>query len=117
MRRTRHWEEHRHKARRAALPRRVLWPCAAGKYKPFGGKIKTPATGPGFLLFLKLGRLRRNLRLILGRLAQHVAAAPHRFDVVFAVRGVGEFFAELADEDVDNLQLRLVHAAIEMIEE
>ena len=34
-----------------------------------------------------------------------------------AVRGVGELLAQLADEDVDDLEFRLVHAAIEMVEE
>ncbi len=32
-------------------------------------------------------------------------------------RGVGELLAQLADEHVDDLELRLVHAAIEMVEE
>ena len=45
-----------------------------------------------------------------------VTAAPHGLDVVLAVRGVGELLAQFADEDVDDLQLRLVHAAIEIIE-
>jgi hypothetical protein len=31
--------------------------------------------------------------------------------------GIGELLAQFADEDVDDLQLRLVHAAIEVIEE
>ena len=31
--------------------------------------------------------------------------------------GVGKLLAELADEDVDDLQFRLVHAAVEMVEE
>src|SRR3954447_9457666 len=36
---------------------------------------------------------------------------------MFAVAGDREFLAQLADEDVDDLELRLVHAAIEMVEE
>src|SRR5262245_4004937 len=59
----------------------------------------------------------RDLRVVVGGLAQDIAAAPNRLDVVLAVRGVGELLAQLADEHVDNLELRLVHAAIEMIEE
>src|SRR5229473_224263 len=51
------------------------------------------------------------------RLAQHVAAAPDGLDEVAAFGGVGELLAQLADEDVDDLQFRLVHAAIEMVEE
>src|SRR5262245_7735406 len=59
----------------------------------------------------------RDAGLVLGRLAQHVAAAPHRLDVVLAVGGVGELLAQLADEDVDDLELGLVHAAVEVVEE
>src|SRR3979411_682423 len=51
------------------------------------------------------------------RLAQHVAAAPDGFDEVAAYGSIGGLFAQLADEDVDDLQFRLVHAAIEMVEE
>src|SRR3569623_101023 len=47
------------------------------------------------------------------RLAQHVAAAPDGLDEVAALGGVGELLAELADEDVNNLQFRFVHAAVE----
>jgi hypothetical protein len=48
------------------------------------------------------------------RLTQHVAPAPRRFDVVLAVRRAGELLAQLTDEDVDNLDLRLVHATVEL---
>src|ERR1700704_1554789 len=51
------------------------------------------------------------------RLAQHIAAAPHGLDEVAPLGGVGELLAQLADEDVDDLQFRLVHATIEMVEE
>src|SRR5215471_19708137 len=61
--------------------------------------------------------LRRNARLVVRRLAQHIAAAPDGLDVVLAVRRVGELLAQLADEHVDDLELRLVHAAVEMVEE
>ena len=46
-----------------------------------------------------------------------LTAAPDGFDVVAAVGGVGQLLAQLADEDVDDLQFRLVHAAIEVVEE
>ena len=62
-------------------------------------------------------KLSRNAGLVLGRLAQHIAAAPHRLDVVLAVRGIRKLLAQLADEHVDDLEFGLVHAAIEMIEE
>src|SRR4030081_259715 len=51
------------------------------------------------------------------RLAQHIAAAPHGLDEVAPLGGVGELLAQLADEDVDDLQFRLVHATVEMVEE
>src|ERR1700722_15957095 len=51
------------------------------------------------------------------RLAQHIAAGPHGLDEVAAFGGVGELLAKFADEDVDDLQFRLIHAAIEMVEE
>src|SRR5216684_1394938 len=59
----------------------------------------------------------RNALFDLVRFAQHVAAAPHGFDEVAAFGGVGELLAQLADEDVDDLQFGLIHAAIEMVEE
>ena len=54
--------------------------------------------------------------LVVARLAQDIAAPPNRFDIIAAIARVGEFFAQLADENVDDLQLRLVHAAVEMVE-
>ena len=42
------------------------------------------------------------------RLAQDVTAAPDGFDVVGAAGSIGKFLAQLADEDVDDLQFRLV---------
>src|SRR3546814_7930565 len=51
------------------------------------------------------------------RVAQHVAAAPHGLDVVVAAGRGGQLLAELADEDVADLQLRLVHAAVEVVED
>src|SRR5262245_25170477 len=59
----------------------------------------------------------RNACLVVGGLAQYIAAAPHRLYVVLAARSVGEFLAQLADEDVDDFELRLVHAAVEVVEE
>src|SRR5581483_3109967 len=50
-------------------------------------------------------------------IAQHIAAAPDGLDIVLAAGRGGELLAELADEGVDDLQLRLVHAAIEMVGE
>ena len=50
----------------------------------------------------KSNRSSRYPRLFFVRgLPQHVAAAPHGFDVVLAARGVGEFLAQLAYKDVN----------------
>src|SRR5438128_1224877 len=57
-----------------------------------------------------------NSRLVLIRLAQHVAATPHGLDVVLAPRRVSELLAQLTDEHVDDLDLWLVHAAVELVE-
>ena len=51
------------------------------------------------------------------RVAQHIAAAPHRLDIVLAAGRRCELLAQLADEHVDDLELRLVHTAIEMVQE
>ena len=56
-----------------------------------------------------------NTRRILRGLAYYVAASPDRLDVVLAAGCVGEFFPQLADEDIDDLHIRLVHAAIEVV--
>src|SRR3546814_21022628 len=58
----------------------------------------------------------RSGRTFLG-VAKHIAASPDGFDVIVAVAGAGELLAKLADKDVDNLQFRLVHAAIKVVEE
>ena len=51
------------------------------------------------------------------RIAQHIATAPDGFDVIVAAGRFGQLLAELADEDVDDLQFRLVHAAVKMVQE
>src|SRR6185503_2713470 len=53
---------------------------------------------------------------LFARIAQHVAAAPDGFDVVLT-GGRLQLLAQLADEDVDDFQFRLVHAAVEMVQE
>src|SRR5215203_2682720 len=60
------------------------------------------------------------LRLRLARLVgipQHIAAAPYRLDVIGAAASKAQLLAQLTDEDVDDLEFGLVHAAIQMIEE
>src|ERR1700733_11994726 len=67
--------------------------------------------------FISIRGVRFLSRLHLDRIAQHVAAAPHGLDVIVAVGRGGELLAQLADEDVDDLELGLVHAAIKVVEE
>src|SRR5215469_1511254 len=91
--------------------------AARPQYQQETRQEKTPAGAGVFLFPSERPGSGRDLGLVLARLAQHIAAAPHRLDVVLAARSIGELLAQLADEDVDDLQLRLIHAAIEMIEE
>jgi hypothetical protein len=57
---------------------------------------------------LRAEQLGGDPHLFLALLAQHIAAPPHRLDVVLATRRVGQLLAQLADEDVDDLELGLV---------
>src|SRR4029077_13712142 len=66
-------------------------------------RIRIPLSGSHFLLRAWL--------------AQCIAASQHLFDVILAARCVGEFPSQLADKHVDDLGLRLIHAAIEMVQE
>src|SRR5262249_42599130 len=50
------------------------------------------------------------------RLAQDIAAPPNRFDIVATIARIGEFLAQLAHENVDDLKVGFVHAAVEMVE-
>ena len=58
----------------------------------------------------------RSLHLAWGDRPKHPAAAPHGFDVVIAARRLGKLFSQLTDEEIDDLGLRLVHCAVEMIQ-
>src|SRR6266446_807016 len=51
------------------------------------------------------------------RVAKYVAATPYGLDIVFATGRLGEFLAQFADEDIDNLELGLVHPAIQVVQE
>ena len=50
------------------------------------------------------------------RFVKHIAPAPYRFDVVIAARRLGELFAQLADENINDLELGLARSAIEGVE-
>src|SRR5215472_11883699 len=51
------------------------------------------------------------------RISEDIAATPHRLDVMTATGRLRELFAQLADEQVDDLDLGLVHPAVEVVEE
>src|SRR5215469_13391001 len=48
---------------------------------------------------------------------KNVAASPHRLYVMISPARPSELFAQLADKDVDDFEVRSVHAAIEMVAE
>jgi len=48
---------------------------------------------------------------------KHIAEAPHRFDVMNSTSGLSKFFLERANKDVNDLELRLVHPAVEVVED
>ena len=54
---------------------------------------------------------------VIAGVAKCTATAPHRFDVVIAACRMGEFLAQVADEDINDLRLRLVYSAIEVVEQ
>src|SRR5258708_3783522 len=90
-------------------PSSRLWACFGNSTPAPGRTSRLVGTNPGS------SGGHRGQRLL--GVAQHIAAAPDGFDVVLALGGGGQLLAQLADEDVDDLQLRLVHAAVEVVEE
>jgi hypothetical protein len=50
------------------------------------------------------------------RVAEDIAATPHRFDIVIAAGRLSELFAQIADEHVNNLEFRLVCRPVKVIE-
>ena len=46
-----------------------------------------------------------------------IAATPYGVDVMASASRLGELLTELANKDVNDLKLGLVHSAIEMVEE
>ena len=61
----------------------------------------------------KAGGFKRNHHRVLHGFTDHVSASPYRSDQIIGP-GHREFFPQLADEDIDDLHLRLVQAAIEV---
>src|SRR6516164_6888811 len=53
---------------------------------------------------------------IFGRIAEPIASTPNGLDIVFAAGCLRQLFAQFADENIDDLERRLVHPAIEMAE-
>src|SRR5579885_86993 len=95
-------------SRQADPPHRCRWlllPAAPGRSLGPGLPDRAPQNLGGYPLF------------ILARLAQNIAAAPNGFDVIAAGARISKLLAQLTDEDVDDLEFRLIHAAIEMVEE
>src|ERR1700737_1616427 len=101
-----------------------MWRAPAPRRRGCDAENKTPAVCGG----VPVGRRRAaqarrklvsggNALFDLVRLAQHIAAAPHGLDEVAPLGGVGELLAQLADEDVDDLQFRLPQAAKEGVGE
>src|ERR1700746_1662074 len=98
-----------------------VWPTlfvgeGGGSFHPRKTKPPPLAAGPslgGASLSSQVTQLSGNAFVHIVRFAQHVAAAPDGLDEVAAFGGVGDLLAQLADEDVDDLQFRLIHAAIE----
>ena len=75
-------------------------------------------TGPSSaLLGARFGGLQIGPGLGAGWVAEQIAAPPHRLDVAIAAGSGGQLLAQLADEDVDDLELGLIHPAVEMVEE
>src|SRR6185437_7681200 len=59
----------------------------------------------------------RNQFVVLAWLTQHIAAAPYGLDVIAAAARIGELLAQFADENINDLEFRLIHAAVKVIEE
>ena len=49
------------------------------------------------------------------RVAQNITASPDGFDIILAAGGFFQFFAQFADENVDDFQFGLVNAAVQMV--
>src|SRR5262249_5086716 len=111
-------------------PRTTTCSCAsprASSNLPQGQKNTGPREGPGetqlpdgsatAVVRSAGGGLLRSRCALLARVAQHVAPAPHGLDVAVAAGRGLQLVAELADEHVDDLELGLVHAAVEVVEE
>ena len=50
------------------------------------------------------------------RFAQYITAPPDRFDIAFPGQGFGQLLAQLADEDIDDLEFGFVHPAVKVVE-
>jgi NADPH:quinone reductase-like Zn-dependent oxidoreductase len=50
-------------------------------------------------------------------LAKYITATPHRFDVMIAAARPGKLLAQFANENIHDLELRLAHIAIDVVEQ
>src|SRR5204862_8012098 len=96
------------------MPRRCSQATVAGQRKrepgqaPSGSASRIEATSQ---LAAVSGR-----HVCVGGIAQVVAEAPHGLDVVLAAGSRLLLLSELADEDVDYLELGLLHTAVKVVE-
>src|SRR3546814_20344906 len=76
-----------------------------------------PRSTRTYTLFPYTTLFRAHLIAFVVDVAKDVTAAPDRLDIILAAARECELLPELADEDVDDLQFGLVHAAIEVVQE
>jgi len=103
------------------LPHEVRPACAAVDRAQCGYRhafLKRLLSQPRYCAYHNLPRPLQLSRLASALVvAQPIAASPYGLDIVVATRRLGELFAKLADEDVDDFDLGLVHPAVEMVQE
>src|SRR6516162_5132783 len=54
--------------------------------------------------------------ILISAVVEPVASPPHGLDMVFAACRLCQLFAQIADQNIDDLELWFVHPAIEMVE-
>ena len=75
----------------------------------------TRATFPSTIVLWERARSGRSAVGV--RIAQDIAPAPNRMDVVVAFGCRLNFLTQFADKNVNNLEFRLIHATIQVVEE
>src|SRR5262245_20946538 len=80
-------------------------------------KKKREPSGPPLRVRSEEAEENSSRYVFIARIAQHVAPTPNRLDIVLPPRRRLQLLAQFTDEDVDDLELGLVHAAVEVVEE